>query len=90
MATNFNSAYREAVRSSRKGFWRSSACPGIVGFLFEVQSQRGQLVRGDLARAVVAAGWDLTELRPAGRSLEEIFLQLTGSQPASEVEEVQP
>jgi ABC-2 type transport system ATP-binding protein len=61
-----------------------------TGLLFEVQSQRGQLVRGDLARAVVAAGWDLTELRPAGRSLEEIFLQLTGSQPASEVEEVQP
>jgi ABC-2 type transport system ATP-binding protein len=60
-----------------------------TGLLFEVQSQRGQLVRGDLARAVVAAGWDLTELRPEGRSLEEIFLQLTGSQPASEVEEVQ-
>jgi ABC-2 type transport system ATP-binding protein len=61
-----------------------------TGLLFEVQSQRGQLVRGDLARAVVASGWDLSELRPAGRSLEEIFLQLTGSQPASEVEEVQP
>jgi ABC-2 type transport system ATP-binding protein len=61
-----------------------------TGLLFEVQSQRGQLVRGDLARAIVAAGWDLTELRPEGRSLEEIFLQLTGSQPASESEEVQP
>ena len=61
-----------------------------TGLLFEVQSQRGQLVRGDLARAIVAAGWDLTELRPEGRSLEEIFLQLTGSQPASEGEEVQP
>jgi ABC-2 type transport system ATP-binding protein len=61
-----------------------------TGLLFEVQSLRGQLVRGDLARTVVAAGWDLTELRPEGRSLEEIFLQLTGSQPASEGEEVQP
>jgi ABC-2 type transport system ATP-binding protein len=61
-----------------------------TGLLFEVQSQRGQLVRGDLARAVVASGWDLSELRPAGRSLEEIFLQLTGSQPASEGEAVQP
>src|SRR6202041_3957835 len=60
-----------------------------TGLLFEVQSQRGQLVRGDLARAVVAAGWDLNELRPEGRSLEEIFLQLTGSQPVSEGEEVQ-
>jgi ABC-2 type transport system ATP-binding protein len=48
--------------------------------LFEVQSQKGQLVRGDLARAVVASGWDLNELRPAARSLEEIFLQLTGSE----------
>ncbi len=61
-----------------------------TGLLLEVHSLRGQLVRGDLARTVVAAGWDLTELRPEGRSLEEIFLQLTGSQPASEGEEVQP
>jgi ABC-2 type transport system ATP-binding protein len=51
-----------------------------TGLIFEVQSQKGQLVRGDLARAVVASGWDLTELRPAARSLEEIFLQLTGSE----------
>jgi hypothetical protein len=32
----------------------------------------------------VASGWDLCELRPAGRSLEEIFLQLTGSEVGSE------
>jgi ABC-2 type transport system ATP-binding protein len=48
--------------------------------VFEVESQKGRLVRGDLARAVVAAGWDLNELRPAAMSLEEIFLQLTGSE----------
>ena len=48
--------------------------------LFEVESQRGRLMRGDLARAVVEAGWDLNELRPAAMSLEEIFLQLTGSE----------
>ncbi|MGB7167919.1 MAG: ATP-binding cassette domain-containing protein, partial [Acidobacteriaceae bacterium] len=48
--------------------------------LFEVESQKGRLVRGDLARAVVASGWDLNELRPAAMSLEEIFLQLTGSE----------
>jgi ABC-2 type transport system ATP-binding protein len=47
---------------------------------FEVESQKGKLVRGDLARAVVEAGWNLNELRPASMSLEEIFLQLTGSQ----------
>jgi ABC-2 type transport system ATP-binding protein len=60
-----------------------------AGMLFEVQSEKGQLVRGDLARAVVAAGWDLCELRPAARSLEEIFLQLTGTQVPPEPEKVQ-
>ncbi len=38
-----------------------------ASLLFEVQSQKGQLVRGDLARAVVASGWDLTELRLGGQ-----------------------
>ena len=49
------------------------------GAVFEVESSKGQLVRGDLARAVVESGWDLNELRPAAMSLEEVFLQLTGS-----------
>lgn len=46
--------------------------------VFEIESQKGRLVRGDLARAVVESGWDLNELRPAALSLEEVFLQLTG------------
>ena len=50
--------------------------------LFEVENRKGSFVRGDLARAVVEAGWDLNEMRPAAVSLEEIFLQLTGEQPA--------
>ena len=50
---------------------------------FEVESQKGFL-RGDLARAVVEAGWDLNELRPAAVSLEEIFLQLTGAEAAAQ------
>jgi hypothetical protein len=50
--------------------------------VFEVESQKGGLVRGNLARAVVQAGWDLNELRPAAISLEEIFLQLTKSESA--------
>jgi len=50
--------------------------------VFEVESQKGRLVRGDLARAVVESGWDLNELRPAAMSLEEIFLQLTQSDAA--------
>jgi len=45
--------------------------------VFEIESQKG-FVRGDIARAIVQAGWDLNELRPAAMSLEEVFLQLTG------------
>jgi ABC-2 type transport system ATP-binding protein len=52
--------------------------------IFEVESGRGRLVRGDLARAVVEAGWDLNELRPSAMSLEEIFLQLTGDHPGEQ------
>ena len=52
--------------------------------IFEVESQKGRLIRGDLARAVVESGWDLNELRAAAMSLEEIFLQLTGSEAAAE------
>ena len=59
---------------------KKSAAPASV---FEVESNKGQLVRGDLARAIVEAGWDLNELRPAAMSLEEIFLQLTGADAAA-------
>ena len=52
--------------------------------VFEIESQKGRLVRGDLARAVVEAGWDLNELRPSAMSLEEIFLQLTQSEAPAE------
>ncbi len=52
---------------------------GDTSAVFEIESDKGRLVRGDLARAVVNAGWDLNEMRPAAMSLEEIFLQLTGS-----------
>ena len=51
--------------------------------VFEVES-KGTFVRGDLARAVVDAGWDLNELRPSAVSLEEIFLQLTQSEQPAE------
>jgi ABC-2 type transport system ATP-binding protein len=47
---------------------------------FEVESQQGRHIRADLARAVVGSGWNLTELRPVGLSLEDIFLQLTASE----------
>jgi gliding motility-associated transport system ATP-binding protein len=54
---------------------------------FEIETQKGRFVRGDLARAIVEAGWDLNEMRSAAVSLEEIFLQLTGSQEAAPKEE---
>ena len=58
------------------------------GVTFEVESLKDKFVRGDLARAVVEAGWDLNELRTEAVSLEEIFLQLTGdpSSPKGEPE----
>ena len=52
---------------------------------FEVESVKDRFVRGDLARAVVEAGWNLNELKSAAMSLEEVFLQLTGEQPAEVV-----
>ena len=51
---------------------------------FEVEGKTDRTMRGDLARAVVEAGWDLNELRTAAVSLEEIFLQLTGAEAAAE------
>jgi len=54
-----------------------------TGVIFEIECLKEKFVRGDLARAVVEAGWDLNELRTAAVSLEEIFLQLTGGQPTA-------
>ncbi len=47
---------------------------------FEVESLQGRHVRAELARAVVGAGWNLTELRAVSLSLEDIFLQLTAAE----------
>lgn len=52
--------------------------------IFETESRKGELRRGDLARAVIEGGWDLNEMRPAAMSLEEIFLRLTGSEPGAD------
>ncbi|MFP5207983.1 MAG: ABC transporter ATP-binding protein [Acidobacteriota bacterium] len=58
--------------------------------VFETESLMGELKRGDLARVIVESGWDLNELRPASMSLEEIFLQLTGGDPAAQTAEAKP
>jgi ABC-2 type transport system ATP-binding protein len=46
---------------------------------FTVESLEGRHIRPGLARAVVESGWSLNELHAFGLSLEEIFLQLTGT-----------
>ena len=47
--------------------------------IFEVDSLPDHSARADLARAVVHAGWNLLELKSTTQSLEEVYLQLTGS-----------
>jgi ABC-2 type transport system ATP-binding protein len=47
---------------------------------YEIESPAGASIRGDIARAVVAAGWNLNEMRSLGMSLEEVFLELTSAQ----------
>jgi gliding motility-associated transport system ATP-binding protein len=51
---------------------------------FEVESERGRDIRRDLAREIVTRGWGLLELRPMRVSLEEVFLQVTTEESASD------
>jgi ABC-2 type transport system ATP-binding protein len=51
---------------------------------FEVESLQGRSIRSEIARSVVQAGWNLSELRAVGLSLEDIFLQLTGGESTGE------
>jgi ABC-2 type transport system ATP-binding protein len=56
--------------------------------VFEMESRGDRFQRGDVARAVVEAGWDLNELRSAAVSLEEVFLQLTREETPEEAAEI--
>jgi ABC-2 type transport system ATP-binding protein len=47
---------------------------------FEVESLQGRIIRAELARTVVNSGWNLSELRAVGLSLEDIFLELTSTE----------
>jgi ABC-2 type transport system ATP-binding protein len=47
---------------------------------FEIESLQGRTIRADLARTVVNSGWNLSELRAVGLSLEDIFLELTSTE----------
>jgi ABC-2 type transport system ATP-binding protein len=51
---------------------------------FEIESEPDRDIPRDLARAIVDRGWGLLELRPTRMSLEEIFLQLTTDESASD------
>jgi len=57
---------------------------------FTIESMQGREVRPELARAVVESGWNLSELRSIGFSLEEIFLQLTSEHKPEETHAVEP
>ena len=48
---------------------------------------QGRQIRSDLARTVVNSGWNLSELRAVGLSLEDIFLQLTAAEKKTEAEQ---
>jgi ABC-2 type transport system ATP-binding protein len=54
---------------------------------FEVESLTGRHIRAELARTVVNSGWNLSELRAVGLSLEDIFLQLTAAEDKNQVME---
>ncbi len=49
--------------------------------IFEVDTLPGRNARADVARAVVQSGWNLLELKSLTYSLEEVFLELTGTVP---------
>jgi ABC-2 type transport system ATP-binding protein len=57
---------------------------------FTVESLQGRHVRPDLAKAVIEGGWHLNELHAVSLSLEEIFLELTGSSHAGHHDESEP
>jgi len=58
---------------------------------YEIESPAGASIRGDIARTVVSAGWNLNELRSLGMSLEAVFLELTSAQKKVEpVKEEEP
>jgi ABC-2 type transport system ATP-binding protein len=53
----------------------------------EIEALPGRSIRSDLARSVVNAGWNLSDIRAVGLSLEEIFLNLTAAEDQETVHE---
>jgi ABC-2 type transport system ATP-binding protein len=66
----------EQVAGVRKVLDRASATGRLA---FEVESMPERDSRGDIARAIVHAGWNLIELKSTSLTLEEAYLQITGA-----------
>ena len=66
----------EQVAGVSKVLDRLTHGPRLV---FEIENLQGQNARPDIARAIVHAGWNLIELKSSTMTLEEVFLELTGS-----------
>ena len=66
---------REAVKLVKGVQGVETKSDGSVEFEFS----SGKDLRPEVAKQVINSGYDLIELRPLGMSLEEIFLELTGS-----------
>jgi len=59
-------------------------------FMFEVENLQGQNTRPDIARAVVQAGWNLIEMKSSTLTLEEVFLELTGTHSVEAAPAIEP
>jgi ABC-2 type transport system ATP-binding protein len=53
------------------------------GGRFTIEAEKEKRVRPEVARAVVQAGWELSELHGVHMSLEDIFLELTSKKEAA-------
>lgn len=52
---------------------------------FTIEAEKEKRVRPEIAKAIIASGWELNELHGVSLSLEDIFLELTsGKDPAAE------
>ena len=53
-------------------------------FRYQIDSEKDQDVRRELASAVAANGWGLLELRAMEMSLEDVFVQLVTKEEAQQ------
>jgi ABC-2 type transport system ATP-binding protein len=60
---------------------KGNVMPGAAytGLRFEVEGEPGRVIRPELARAVIEAGWRLHEMHSRSVSLESVFLELTAA-----------